>query len=740
MPNPRVRARAALAAALVICIVTVAGAQTNPPQPPPPVIVPPIELRLIDSVTVGIAPCDTCAPVICPGVPVPVRVSGHLPPCYRFLQFVELQTAGVLPAFAAEFRVDSCATVCPQLIAPWSGDLLLPAPPPGPHAFTLVGLVSSCADTAARRVAETHDVSYEVAGSCVPPPVDSLVRTFTSFEIVPEQRCPGDSLSLRWVTNGCPPCVDLESLSLTRVRGLVATMTWRPQCVEFACLAETLSLGLGRFAAGTHELRVSTDVRVLDTANPDSLIRFDSLVRFEIPQTCDSTIRPCVFPYLGSTAPAGECAVRLPPGGTGPVTLTYRSDLALGGVQGALSCSPPFRVSALRPPPGRPGVHVTWQTLDGREVRFVLFTEPGVVLPAGEQPLMTALLAADSSATPGVAGALFGMLTLAATPDGGAAPLCDVRAIRVAAVRLCVSDSSTCDANADGQLDVRDLVLMTRCLRQVLAPADSARLCHDCDQDGHFSLTDLLCCAHEILGGPGVPRDSVHTNDQLHVTLEPIPGDPDATALRVRVTGVRSLGAAMLRLTYPAGRWRAGPYPSMELGGASASEWLPIVDTDRPGVVSLGALRLADGTAEDLEFELRFFPLAPESGDRLTVEGAELVAGDGSVLTPAAALPATELGSPGSPPAAIALSASRPNPFHERTRFTVSLPRAARLQLTVHDVAGRLVASLASGTWPAGRHEFEWRGAGVRDGLYFVRLTVEGRTWSTRAVLMSGGR
>jgi hypothetical protein len=66
------------------------------------------------------------------------------------------------------------------------------------------------------------------------------------------------------------------------------------------------------------------------------------------------------------------------------------------------------------------------------------------------------------------------------------------------------------------------------------------------------------------------------------------------------------------------------------------------------------------------------------------------------------------------------------------------LPRAARVHLGVYDVQGREAAVLADGEYEAGRHRIRWLGAGAVEepGLYFVRLTVEGRTLVRRAVVL----
>lgn len=77
---------------------------------------------------------------------------------------------------------------------------------------------------------------------------------------------------------------------------------------------------------------------------------------------------------------------------------------------------------------------------------------------------------------------------------------------------------------------------------------------------------------------------------------------------------------------------------------------------------------------------------------------------------------------------AFTLMAPRPNPSRGPATIAFVLPEDVPVEASVYDVAGREVASLASGaTLAAGRHELTWdgrdnRGATANAGLYFVRV------------------
>lgn len=85
------------------------------------------------------------------------------------------------------------------------------------------------------------------------------------------------------------------------------------------------------------------------------------------------------------------------------------------------------------------------------------------------------------------------------------------------------------------------------------------------------------------------------------------------------------------------------------------------------------------------------------------------------------------------------LEAASPNPFRGRTTLAFELTRPGTMRLTIHDVSGRLVRVVDAGHCEPGRHEASWDGrrddgAPAATGVYFARLTAEGRTVTRRTV------
>jgi hypothetical protein len=65
-----------------------------------------------------------------------------------------------------------------------------------------------------------------------------------------------------------------------------------------------------------------------------------------------------------------------------------------------------------------------------------------------------------------------------------------------------------------------------------------------------------------------------------------------------------------------------------------------------------------------------------------------------------------------------------------------SLPKQADVDLSVFDLSGRRVVTLARGSMPAEAYEYEWNGSGVGAGVYFVRLRVGSESYNLRVVTL----
>lgn len=92
-------------------------------------------------------------------------------------------------------------------------------------------------------------------------------------------------------------------------------------------------------------------------------------------------------------------------------------------------------------------------------------------------------------------------------------------------------------------------------------------------------------------------------------------------------------------------------------------------------------------------------------------------------------------------PRELALLPASPNPFNPRTLLRFALPHASEVTLTIHDLRGRRVRTLAGATLPAGLHEIAWSGeddagAPLASGVYLVRLEAGPRRLSQKVLLL----
>jgi hypothetical protein len=92
-------------------------------------------------------------------------------------------------------------------------------------------------------------------------------------------------------------------------------------------------------------------------------------------------------------------------------------------------------------------------------------------------------------------------------------------------------------------------------------------------------------------------------------------------------------------------------------------------------------------------------------------------------------------------PSTSVLYGNYPNPFNPLTRISFALPASERVRVSIFDVRGRLVRTLADGVLEAGPHDLPWDGTNWADepvgsGVYFYRLEAGPRTHTGKMVLM----
>jgi hypothetical protein len=428
------------------------------------------------------------------------------------------------------------------------------------------------------------------------------------------------------------------------------------------------------------------------------------------------------------------------------LTLDVTTRVALSGFQGTLRFREPgLQITALETAGSALGMRLSWTaTQDG--ARFVLFADQGAPIPAtGATPtpvlrvrLEPAPIRASDAAWP----AVFHLAAedlLGADIDARAVIDCSsILGAMVLPPTALICIERPCDFNADGAADVRDLVVMVRCVNGYGAcPPDVAAL-FDCDGDGRFALGDVLCCAVHVLRGPlcpDCPVDSMRVSNGRAELAPPLAID-GGVRVPVRITHPDELGAARLALRFPTDRYRLS---NVEL--VQGSHWLELHQASETGA-TLGLIRLQPQieavVSPPLEAILQLELLPGQTpGGEIRLESAEFSANDGVRLNLERGEVIQALGAA----LHLALTPARPNPFTGQTRFTVTLDGDAQLEVGIYDLGGRRVARIYHGAKGPGTHAFTWNGraadgGAAAEGIYFYRVTAAGRSASAKVALL----
>jgi probable HAF family extracellular repeat protein len=90
----------------------------------------------------------------------------------------------------------------------------------------------------------------------------------------------------------------------------------------------------------------------------------------------------------------------------------------------------------------------------------------------------------------------------------------------------------------------------------------------------------------------------------------------------------------------------------------------------------------------------------------------------------------------GGVPQEYLLKQNYPNPFNPGTRIEFSIVTAGFVSLTIHDILGRTVATLANRMMPPGNYSTMWDAGALPGGVYFYRLRAGGFTAIKKMMLL----
>jgi FlgD Ig-like domain len=749
MMSPRSFARALALTAACIGAASSAFAQTTPCPDPP----------LQSPVSARVEPAVPCA-----GQPVSL-VFETCGPCWD-IRSADYLAGGIV--VRSQSNGDCTRAVCLHE----SATVQLGQLAPGHHAFvvryasTLVMRDSASADSVLCTFTHLDTVEFDVAFECPPPPPGPLpyLASVTIGQGAPCDTCPavvcsGDSIAVRFAGSFPSSCYAFAGVVLfpsanPSAPPLIRLLYEQDECVNRPCLpvvtpwqGMVVLPPLPAVSAG-YRLPVEAVLKHLDCQGgftPEflGLTRFP----FAVTDTCGVPPGNCYLagfdvPYSPSPM---RCDAFVGPGRPASVTWSIASPRALDGLQGRLVLpmrldlpgSPSvLQVSSIEAIGPAAGMRLQWQpTPDG--ARFVLFSEGQAQIPPAPDSAgaRVSVLRIEVSVRPGVPlpdepQAMTMTEVIAADHEGNAVPVCPTITLDIPRDQFAVfCVSRMCDLNGDGSRDVRDLVRMVNCLHGLML-CDSTGL--DCEDDNDFDLDDVMCCARGILNGGAADTSGAVPDPALSVHF----GAPVVTdgivEVPVTLEGGETVAGARLALRYPGDRFVVD-----DVVFPGRSTWLQLFE-DGGDRVTVGLIGLQPPSGQPFRhsFTLRLALRPGQSlGGEIGLAGADFSNADGVALVGNLGAPSLSL------VVDLATSTGQPNPFGREIGFSVTMARAGDLDVTVHDVSGREVASLHRGSAVAGPHTFRWDGTRddgepMSDGIYFIRARALDATIARKAILL----
>ncbi len=87
-------------------------------------------------------------------------------------------------------------------------------------------------------------------------------------------------------------------------------------------------------------------------------------------------------------------------------------------------------------------------------------------------------------------------------------------------------------------------------------------------------------------------------------------------------------------------------------------------------------------------------------------------------------------------PMEIRLYQNYPNPFNATTTISFNIVQTGDVNLSVYNLSGQKIETLVDRNMQAGRHNIIWDASEYSSGLYFYKLTTDGKTFTKRMTLL----
>ena len=274
------------------------------------------------------------------------------------------------------------------------------------------------------------------------------------------------------------------------------------------------------------------------------------------------------------------------------------------------------------------------------------------------------------------------------------------------------------DVDQDGQLTMADVVAILRLSTGRVDVTPFVKAIADVNKDGRIGVADALAVMEEIVRAKAIPQSPVFGTVAIDIPqVEATAGH--RFAFPVDFSNGDSVRGVDLLLRYNPQTMRL-----LEVSPAT-EEGTVVADHSLPGIIRLAGVN--PGGFEEF-VKIDFEPV--ESGThQLHVEEAHLFAGSETIIT-LSSLRETSL------PDAFQLLANFPNPFNPETTIRYSVARPSMVRVSVYNLAGQLVETLAAQPQRAGMHQVTWQPVDQTSGIYFLVVDTGGSQRSTKMMLL----
>ena len=82
------------------------------------------------------------------------------------------------------------------------------------------------------------------------------------------------------------------------------------------------------------------------------------------------------------------------------------------------------------------------------------------------------------------------------------------------------------------------------------------------------------------------------------------------------------------------------------------------------------------------------------------------------------------------------LKGNYPNPFNPQTQINFAIPNEGNVKLSVYNVKGQLVETLVDEKVDAGEHSTVWDATKYGSGVYFYKLTYNGKSEIKKCIML----